>query len=243
MHIIKLFNIKEILIIIVVNILFPPISFTMDAKHTFDESSRRNWRESLNIYDNKGENLVFNTDDWFNGTLDYINEDNELNIRSKFERESPNQSNISLARFTVICHVEDEIIYIPFDLGKIFVSGSNALNRDDSIVKEQGLLEKTVFPISFIDGPRPKGSVLNKNLQSKIKEVTGQVVKDATHSEGSLLIYLFKHLNVYLGEKIETTKNPLIIGSILEISNLKDSCSEFCIPMLETFMINLLVHS
>jgi len=210
------------------------------AENIFNENMKRNWRESLNVYDHTGEHILLNVDEWFNTTLGYINEENEFSIRSKFERHSPNQSNIAVARFTIICNIEGNITFFPFDLEKIFVSGSNALNAKNEEVKQQKLLEKIILPISFIDGPRPSGKVMNATLQDNIKKVTGMVVKDATHSEGSILTYLFRHLTKYLSEKIDVKKqNLVIVGTILEISSLKDPCSEFCVPMLEKFMVNV----
>lgn len=236
----KISKMIALFLILIVQVLCLGISNSME--NVTNENSKRNWRESLNIYDQTGERIIFNSDEWFNSTLEYINPDNEAAIRSKCERITPTRSNVALARFTLIFNIEGEVVHITFDLGKTFVSGLNSLDKTNREVIENSLLDKIILPISFIDvtgNKRPSGKVINNTLKSNISNITGVKPNEGNHSEASILIYIFNNLKTYLSEKIDINKKPIIIGTILEISSLNDTCSKYCIPMLEAFMFNI----
>ena len=209
-------------------VVFTPFSlcssYSMDMN---DENTKRNWRNSLNVYDNN-EIIVIDVDSWLENTSKSINGENEIRIRSKFDKQpSPVEQNIASARFTIIYKGSEEVFkYHITDLDKIFVSGLNSFT-DDNII----------FPISFIDGPRPSGGEINRIQKERINTLIGKnLVPSGTHSEESILLYI----NIILSNVIKSIGSDFtIFGTILEISSFKDPCSDVCVPVLKEFMQNL----
>ncbi len=75
----------------------------------------------------------------------------------------------------------------------------------------------------------------------RINELFGCDLRSGTCSEASILEYIYHHLT-HLLDKISEheTNNPWeIVGTILQVSSLKDPCSENCIPMLQSYMKNI----
>lgn len=231
--------IKPLFLFIAFHILCIESPYSMDTDHT--ENIERQWSESLDVYDHTGEHNLHKSDDWFASTFVAINSENEKNISSKCEKKTIVEQNVAAARFTIIGSIDDKLHFFSFNLGKIFVSGLNALNSSNKEVISEKLLETVIFPITHIEGKRPTGPEIDKILREKVNTILGKVVVDqGTHSEESILITLDNNLHTYL-TKAANGKPLIILGTILEISSLKDPCSDVCIPMLKAFMDNIYV--
>ncbi|MBW8310385.1 MAG: hypothetical protein K0M45_12255 [Candidatus Paracaedibacteraceae bacterium] len=203
----------------------------------FDENAERQWRTSLNVY-NAANELILDVGSWLEQTFNAIDVTNEVSIRSKFEKKTSVEQNIATGRFTIIYSVNNTIQSSSYDLTKIFVSGLNSLDPNNIHVQQQNLLDHIIFPVSFIEGNRPSGKEINQRQQDKVNLLLGRdVVKSGTHAEESLLLYLDKHLRNFIAQI--PAQDFTIIGTVLEISTLKDPCTDVCMPMLKAFMDNL----
>jgi hypothetical protein len=228
-------NALKFFVFIAVTFFYSVTSYPMDA--AFNENDERNWRASLNVYDNDGK-LVIDVDAWLEITFSDINEGNEEIIRGRFSKKTDVGQNNAVARFTIICNVEGHIRPFSFNLNKIFVSGLNSLNLEHPEVKGTNFQEQVIFPVSFISGPRPSGQEINRIQQDKINQLLGKnVVNSGTDSEESILIYIASKLPDFIGSV--SNEKFTILGTLLEISSLKDPCSEVCVPMLKAFMENI----
>jgi hypothetical protein len=225
--------------VVILALKFMSACYAMEPA-AFNENAERKWRQSLNVYDHSGAHLQLNVEDWIASTLPIINTDNEADIRSKFQRTQKVGQNIAAARFTFICEIDKRLHFISFDLRKIFISGLGSLNPEHKEVKGTDLLNQVIFPASFIEGPRPEdGSVINKIQQDKVNHILGkELVNSGTHAEESIIIYIFNDLARSL-VTLQKDKDTSIVGTILEISSLKDPCTAVCMPMLKAFMENL----
>lgn len=200
------------------------------------ENTTRQWCTSLDVYwDNR---CVLPVDQWLQDNQNFIHAHYEAQIRRLFSKKTPVQQNIAIARFTIIYHQKGDIQYHTFDLNKLFISGLSFLDPNHKEVREQHLQDFVIFPISFIPGARPVGKEINRIQKDKINSLLSkEVVSSGTHAEGSMLL----HLNNLLMHELQkiSTHDFVIIGTILEVSSLKDPCSDVCVPMLQEFMEKL----
>lgn len=235
----RMYVIRALFLFITFSILCIQGPYSAEIVHTYDENVERKWRQSLDIFDHTGEKIVHQVESWLSSTFTAINPDNEKSIRSKCEKASPVEQNIAAARFTIIARVKEHIHFFDYDLAKIFVSGLNALDRNNKEVIEQKLLDKIIFPISFIEGARPNGGEIDKRLRLKVDTILGKnVVEAGTHSEESIIITIDNNLHTFITTAAKG-QPMMIIGTILEISSFKDPCSDVCVPMLKAFMENV----
>jgi hypothetical protein len=233
---------KFFMVIFFSQIICKNITFSMEK----NEKSERNWRTSLDLYSSKEiSEKIFESDNWFEETIEIINENEESSIRAKFSRSQKWQSNIAAVKFTLLCKIDGREKFIIFskNIKKIFISGLSSFNeKNDDII----------FPIDFVTEEqrnKRQGQEINRVQREKVEQIIGKKFSEFTkskhgsHSEESIVIYIDHHIidDIIKNDIIPYSegKNVEIIGTILQISSLKDPCSNVCFPMLENFMSNM----
>jgi hypothetical protein len=235
-------NIKNFLLVLFIILLFLEKLIAMDGL----ENSSRNWRTSLNLYNSpetlvekKDENseFILSEDAWVLDTGRYINSENVTSILSlNGVKDQAYENNICAGRFTISYFVEKDGAkkkkYVSWDLNKIFISGR-------ILIKDQKLKEYVISAMSFFGQPLDRNVKVAEAQRGRINKLLGKtVVRSGTCAEVSMVLYINDSLPVLMKaiQDHEKESKVEIIGTILEISSLKDPCSNNCMPMLSNFM-------
>ena len=216
-------------------ILWVFLSVSCNIAAMDNESSHRNWMFSINLYHDV-DKLYIDLEPWFLETKVNISIENSNNIVKLHGKEPSFTNNIAEGRIFIfyINHLKEQK-YVIWDLKKIFFSGMTAithLDLKDSVISAKSSFNKDT-PLSEV----------TKAQKNKINFILGKenFLPTGTCAEASMLIYIDENLPGIIAniKENENNTNFEIVGTLLQISSLKDPCSEKCMPMLLEWMQNM----
>lgn len=192
------------------------------------EASKRNWQNSLNIYNNS-DHIFLDGDAWFHSTHDSITEPNAKKIVKKTgKKKVPYTPNIAKARFTIIYSYEDTISSHSFSIDEIFISGQLNFEKVPGIISAQSFQKKD-------EGM--ENNTYDDMRQKTIHSLFNVHLVTATCAEASILQYIHTEMSKFISFIKKHKEGPLVIlGTILEVSSLKDPCSQNCMNMFTPYM-------
>lgn len=209
---------------------------------------QRNWMNSLDFYyPSVGpvleSNGLISTDKWLLDTQRYINKENVEAILDTHEVKQAYENNICTGRFIIFyrSNLNNRINFVVWDLNKIFISGKLPI--------KENLRNHIISAMSFFPYPVPRNINVSKTQKESIDNLIGKnIVKSATCAEAAMVLHINSSLPTLINKIKEHEKGSgfEIIGTVLEISSLKDPCSTNCIPMclgLMENMRNILINS
>lgn len=186
---------------------------------------KRNWRSSLNLHYH--EHIFFNGDEWIVEKNPSITIGKAKNLLKSISKKSKYVPNISKASFTIIFSHQDNISFSTFDVEKFFFSGQLDFDTNHEVISAQTFQKKEDLG----------NDAYNNMRKQRILELFNIELVTATCAEASILEYLNNTIKDYIiNIKHGKEGEVKILGTILEVSSLKDPCSQNCIPMFEGFM-------
>lgn len=200
--------------------------FTDYTSMCMDEGDpRRNWRGSLKLHHD--EHIFFDGDAWLVENNQFIQNSVVKRLLKSINKKSKYLPNIAKASFTIIFSYHDKILSSTFDLEQIFFSGQLDFAANTSVISAQTFQKKNDL----------NNSQYNAVRKHKMEELFHIELVTATCAEASILEYVYNHIPEYINHiKHDKEDNVIILGTILQVSSLKDPCSQNCIPMFEQFM-------
>lgn len=211
---------KNILLIVLLFFFIDHKSMCMEEGDT-----TRNWRSSLKLYHH--ENTLFDGDTWIIEKNPSIQASEARRLLKSINKKSKYLPNIAKASFTIIFSYHDKIMFSMFDLEKFFFSGQLDFDANHDVISAQTFQKKGEL----------SNNIYNNMRNQKMIELFGISLVTATCAEASILEYVNNKIVEYIGNiKHGKEDNVIILGTILQVSSLKDPCSQNCIPMFEEFM-------